>query len=112
MDWDRIRRNLAAGLARIKAREESQQAGATTFEQALLESVVDIDSDQADAVATLGSGNLVSYLDDGRVRPGQLQRLQQTRSYFFGDPSTGEGNLFDQLRSFADPHEDQLGEER
>lgn len=101
MDWDRVRQRMAMALGWIKAREMSEQALNTTFEQAILEELVRIDSTQLDAVATLGEGNLVTYRNDGSVRPGALQRLEELEAYFYGtEDSQG---LIQQLRDGPDP---------
>ena len=72
------------------------------LDQSILEEVVRLDSSQTDAVATLGEGNLVEYTDDGSVRPGVLQRLEQMQEYFFGsDEAQG---LFDAMRAAEDPN--------
>jgi hypothetical protein len=100
--WDEFHQQIAFGLNWVKARENSEQALNTTLEQAILEQVVSLDSSQLDAVATLGQGNLVEYNDDGTVKRGSLQRLQQIRKTFFGgDGSTG---LFDAMRESEDPN--------
>ena len=102
MGWDEIRRNVAQGLSWVKARENSIQAVGTTLEQSILEAVVELDSSQTDVISTLGEGNLLEYRDDGALRPGQLQRLEQMKEYFFGDADT-EG-LLDAMRESEDPN--------
>ncbi len=104
MGWDDVRQNIAFGLGWLKARENSIQAQGTTLEQSILEEVVALDSSQVDAVETLGEGNLIDYSDDGSVRPGELQRLEQLRNYFFGDSESGQQGLFDAMREMDDPN--------
>jgi len=103
VSWDALRANVASGLAWLRGREVSTNTAGVTQGQAILEAIVELDSDQADAVETLGSGNLIEYRDDGSVRPGRLQRIEQIRAYFFGDSATGEGGLFDAMREAEDP---------
>ena len=74
-----------------------------TLEQALLEAVVELDSAQSNAVDTLGEGGLIKYSDDGQVRQGQLQRIEQMRAHFFGDDATGQVGLLDAIRDSEDP---------
>lgn len=104
MGWDEVRDQVARALSAMQARECALRGTSTTLEVALLEAVVDLDSDQSDAVATLGEGNLVQYSDDGKVRPGQLQRLTQLESTFFGDSATGAKGLLDAMRDMPDPN--------
>lgn len=99
MALDNARTQVARALSAVQARDAALRGAATTLEIAILEAVVDLDSDQSDAVDTLGGGNLVEYTDDGSVRPGQLQRLQALDSVFFG--SDGAQGLIDALRSQA-----------
>ena len=103
MGWEDTRRSLAAGISWLRSRETAIGVEGTTVAQALLEAVVELDSAQADAVATLGAGGLVQYSDDGQVRVGQLQRLEQMKAHFFGDPATGQVGLLDTIRTAADP---------
>lgn len=102
MGWDDIRQNISRGLGWMQAREAGIQASGTTLEQALLEEIVSLDSSQADAVESLGSGRLVEYSEDGNVRPGELQRLQRLQAYFFGEG--GSGGLFAAMRAADDPN--------
>jgi len=97
--WDDARNQIARALSAVQARDSALRGASTTTEIAILEAIVDLDSDQSDAVQTLGEGNLVEYSDDGSVRPGQLQRLDQLEATFFGDESTGQKGLIDQLRA-------------
>lgn len=104
MGWDEARDQVARGMSAVQARDSALRGASTTLEIAILEAVVDLDSDQSDAVATLGDGNLVEYSDDGNVRPGQLQRLATMRATFFGDEATGQEGLISQMRTMADPN--------
>lgn len=86
----------------MQAREVATRGQNTTLEIAMLEAVVDLDSAQTDAVESLGEGSGIEYSDDGNVRPGQLQRLEQLETTFFGDSSGSEG-LISQMRKMDDP---------
>lgn len=103
MGWDETRQNIARGLGWLRARENSLQAESTTFEQSLLEGIVELDSSQTDAVAALGEGTLVEVRDDGNLRSGELQRLETLKAYFFGDDA-GSPGLFDAMRAQDDPN--------
>lgn len=99
MSWDAVRISLAEGLAWLRGQEVATNAAGTTIEQALLETIVEIDSDQ-----TTG---LVEVRDDGTIRPGQLQRVQELRNRFFGftdengNPVKG---ILEQARGLEDPN--------
>lgn len=97
VDWDAVREQLSRALGALAARDTATAGTSTTLEVAILEAVVDIDSDQSDAVSTLGEGNRITYNDDGAVRPGQLQRLDALEAALLGD----EG-LLAQLRDAPD----------
>lgn len=103
MSWEDTQRSLAQGLGWLRARETSLGAGSMTMGQALLEAIVELDSAQSDALETLGAGGLVQYTDDGQVRLGQLQRIEQMRAHFLGDSSTGQVGLLDAIRDSEDP---------
>ncbi len=104
MGWDEARDQVARALSAVQARDSALRGVSTTLEVALLEAVVDLDSDQTDAVQALGGGNLIQYSDDGSVRLGQLQRLALMSASFFGDEETGQGGLLEQLRAMSDPN--------
>ncbi len=88
----------------MQARDSALRGANTTLEIAILEAIVELDSDQSDAVDTLGEGNRVEYTDDGNVRLGQLQRLDLMEKTFFGDTSTDQKGLIAQMREMADPN--------
>ncbi len=100
---DAAREQVARALGAIRARDVATNASNTTLEIAILEAVVDLDSEQTSAVDTLGAGNMIEHDDDGNVRAGQLQRLAVLESIFFGDESTGQVGLLDTLLTMQDP---------
>lgn len=104
MGWDEARDQVARALSAVQARDSALRGASTTLEVAILEAVVDLDSDQSDAVSTLGEGNLIEYSDDGNVRLGQLQRLDLMEATFFGDSATGQKGLIAQMREMPDPN--------
>jgi hypothetical protein len=102
MGWERIQQGLAEAAVWIAGQEAADGGAAITLPQATLEAVLEIDSSQPDAIAVLGAAGKIDNTDDGRVRLGKLQRLEQLRSSFFGDPVTGEGGLLEALRNEGD----------
>ena len=102
MNWDSARGQIANALAAVQARDAAVRGASTTVEIALLEAIVDLDSDQADAVSTLGAGNPVVYSNDGNVRLGRLQQLARMESTFFG--GDGQPGLLAELRALPDPN--------
>lgn len=106
MSWDTAIANVSAALARVLGTQGAEQAQGTTLEQAILEEVVVLDSSQTDAVSSLGSGNLIDLDDNGNVRMGELQRLQQMRDFFFGDDSGTSPGFFAQMGEMGDPNMD------
>ena len=103
MGWDSARDQVARALSAVQARDSALRGSATTLDIAILEAIVALDSDQSDAVQTLGAGNLVEYSDDGSVRPGELQRLAQLKAAFFGNAATGSSGLIAELRKLPNP---------
>lgn len=104
MGWDEARNQVARALSAVQGRDAALRGASTTLEIAILEGVIDLDSDQSDAVATLGAGNMIEYSDDGNVRLGQLQRLDLLEATFFGDSETGQQGLLEAMRSMPDPN--------
>jgi hypothetical protein len=102
--WDEARAQTANALVSMHARRVATHATNTTFELALLEGIVALDSAQPDAFA-LGAGSSVQHTDDGNVRPGQLQQLEAMRATFFGDGASGRKGLLDMMREMPDPSE-------
>jgi len=102
--WDDAVNQIARALSAIQARDSALRGASTTLDLAILEAVVDLDSDQSDAVATLGAGNFVEYTDDGNVRQGQLQKISALEATFFGDTSTGQTSMIAALRALPDPN--------
>lgn len=91
MDWDSVREQVARAMGSVQGRDAALNAANTTLEIAIIEAIVEIDSDQSDSVATLSNGNLIEVSDDGKVRPGQLQRLAALKATFYGDGSGTDG---------------------
>jgi hypothetical protein len=98
MSWRDVQQQLAVGITWLRSREIAIGGGAITLDQALLEELVAIDSEQVDALATLGEGGKIDYADDGSVRLGQLQRIRRMRTTFFGDSETGATGLLDNIK--------------
>lgn len=104
MGWDDLRAQVGQALSMLQARDRALQGTRTTLDTALLETLVDLDSSQADPVALLGSGSSFVYGSGTGVRRGQLQRLQLIEATFFG--SGGSGGLLSALSSLPSPGED------
>ncbi len=111
MAWEDLQRQLATGVVWLRAQEVGAASGTLSMEQALLEAIVEIDSDPAgsqDAIDTLGAGGAMDYDDDGAVRPGKLQRLACIRTHFLGDGEDSPG-LLDILRDAGPSVDEVLG---
>ena len=91
MSWDQVRIGLAEGLAWLRSREVSTNAAGMTIDQAILEAIVEIDSEEgASEVATLRASKVIDVNDDAAVRPGLLQRLKVLEDSFLGYTTTDD----------------------
>lgn len=103
MDTNEARIELARALSELHSRDSALRGTATTLDVSLLEAILALDSDQSDALQTLGAGNRLEYSDDGRVRLGRLQRLQRMRERLFG--TSDSKGLLQLLRDMPDTNQ-------